>query len=301
MTPSTLDAESTDAEPIDDPRKDVLELVHPVIQRVLEDSESATLAVGENLAEIVTTAEEFVEVLRSSVGVMGSSGEGSISHSLDLQSAATDAYVGDLRAVITDNSLIAERVIETTGAVSSAAQAVSEIASAARMLCFNTKIEAGRLGDLGRPFMVIADQMRALSEAIAESNDHISELTGTLSPLLGEVKSSAHALEGRTDEFTALFARHREGIQSMSRDLQSTTSGAMAEGDRRLSDILARSADSLVALQIQDVISQRLRKVRSQLQSMDEGEDNQSGENAFLSDDLDPNKETMDAGAMELF
>ena len=187
---STLDAESIDAEPIDDPRKDVFDLVHPVIQRVLEDSESATLAVGENLAETVATAEEFVEVLRASVGVMGSRGEGSISHRLDLQGAATDAYVGDLRAIITDNSLIAERVIETTGAVSSAAQAVSEIASAARVLCFNTKSEAGRLGDLGRPFMVIADQMRALSESIAESNDHISELTGPRVRCLAKSKAA---------------------------------------------------------------------------------------------------------------
>ena len=56
-----------------------------------------------------------------------------------------------------------------------------------------------------------------------------------------------------------------------------------------------------MALQIQDVISQRLRKVQSQLQSMDEGEATSSGENVYLSDDLDPNKETMDAGAMELF
>ncbi|QDV09956.1 Methyl-accepting chemotaxis protein McpC [Planctomycetes bacterium Poly30] len=272
------------------------------VEKVLQDSEYATLALGANLSEIVAKAEEFVEQLQGSVGVIGSSGEGSISHTLDLQTAATDAFVRDLGVVIADNSNIADRVIETTGNVSEAAQAVSDVASAARMLCFNTKIEAGRLGDLGRPFIVIADQMRELSEAIAQSNDRISLLTAALTPLLKEVKSSVHSLQGRTSEFTVQNGEHREAIQTMSRKLQNATADTIAAGDEKLAEIIARSGDSLVALQTQDIVSQRLRKILTLVASLADNADAKHPQDiGFLSEELPPSEDSLNAGEMELF
>ncbi len=154
--------------------------------------------------------------------------------------------------------------------------------------------------------MVIADQMRELSEAIAQSNDRISQLAATLSPLLSEVKSSVHALQGRTEDFTALHEVHREDIQGMSRKLQDATKETIAEGDKKLAEIIGRSGDSLVALQTQDIISQRLRKVLTHVRKA-EGTDSDADDPlifrdiGYLSDELPPSEDSMDAGEMELF
>lgn len=289
-----------------DSATDLHAAVSTEVERILQESESATLALGGNLSEIVNKAEEFVTQLRGSVGVIGSSGEGSIAHSLDQQRAATDSFVQDLSSVTSDNAAIADRVIETTGNVSEAAQSVSDVASAARMLCFNTKIEAGRLGDLGRPFMVIADQMRELSEAIAESNDQISQLTAALGPLLGDLKSSVQSLQGRTETFSGEYEGHREQIAALSQGLQNATAETLASGDEKLEQIISRSGDSLVALQTQDIVSQRLKRILTLMGSAAAMDGAGSSEPhpldvGFLSDDLPPSDENLNAGEMELF
>ena len=154
--------------------------------------------------------------------------------------------------------------------------------------------------------MVIADQMRELSEAIAESNDRISQLVSTLTPLLRDVKSSVRSLQGRTSEFTVQYEQHRDGIQSMSRQLQDATAETIATGDKTLAEIIGRSGDSLVALQTQDIISQRLRKLLTltSRHSEDEGLASDLAKidaPGYLSDDLPPSEESMNAGEMELF
>ncbi|MEM8710161.1 MAG: methyl-accepting chemotaxis protein [Planctomycetota bacterium] len=280
---------------------DLASIVESEVRHVLTDSEEATLTLGKNLSEIVSLAEQFVDQLQRSVGSIGSSGEGSISHSLELQADSTEKFVDDLGRVIADNSAIADRVLEATGAVSSAAESVADVASQARMLCFNTKIEAGRLGDLGRPFMVIADQMRELSEAIAASNERISELSADLTPLLGEVKTSVHALQGRKEEFTAQNDEHRMSIQSKSRELQDATAETIATGDDKLAEIISRSGESLVALQTQDLIAQRLRRILAAANPECTSEDPDLGTIGYLSDDLQPDGDSMGAGEMELF
>ena len=273
------------------------------IQHVLESSETATLALGEHLYAIVAKAEDFIQQLQGSIGSLGSTGEGSVKHVLDLQSAATDAFVNGLSQVTSENAAIADRVIETTDDVSQAAKSVSDVASQARMLCFNTKIEAGRLGDLGRPFMVIANQMRELSDAIAASNDRISELTSDLSPLLDEIKTSVHGLHGTTTNFTQQHQAHRENISGVSLKLQKTTAETLASGDKNLAEIIGRSAKSLEALQSQDVISQQLRKILSAIHA--EGDPSSLPEQfqhvGFVSDELVASDEGLLAGEMEMF
>ena len=273
------------------------------IQSVLEDSEVATLAIGEHLYAIVARAEEFVKELQGSVGVIGSTGEGSVANALDLQSAAADEFVRDLGEVTTENAAIADRVIENTDDVAKAAKSVSDVAAQARMLCFNTKIEAGRLGDLGRPFMIIADQMRELSDAIADSNDRISELTSDLSPLLDEIKASAQGLQVKTTDFTEQHQSHRESIGTVSRKLQDVTATALTSGDENLAEIIGRSSKSLEALQTQDIISQKLRKV---LATIHAGEDPATVPGkfqhvGFVSEDLAPGENRLQSGEMEMF
>ncbi len=283
--------------------QDLRDLMSAEIQHVLEDSETATLALGEHLYAIVAKAEEFIQQLQGSVGVIGSAGEGSIAHALDLQSAATDAFVSELGDVTSENAAIADRVIETTDDVSKAAQSVSDVAAQARMLCFNTKIEAGRLGDLGRPFMVIADRMRELSDAIAASNDRITELTSDLTPLLDEIKTSVHGLHGKTTGFTEQHKVHREEIGNVSQKLQRVTAETLTSGDENLAEIIGRSGKSLVALQTQDIISQKLRKILAAVHADETTREipEQFQHVGFVSEQLDPSKESLDSGEMEMF
>lgn len=294
----------------------VQDQVRDEVETILRDTESATLTLGSNLNSIVACAEEFVAEIQGSMASLTGSrtedDEESVHETLNRQCEAVDDFTHALKSEIERHAGVADEVLETTKTVAEAARAVSGVASQARMLCFNTKIEAGRLGDQGRPFMVIANQMRALSEAIADSNDRISLLADALSPLLTSLKSNVASLQGRTDTFAEEYADHRVRIGSVTRRLQDTASESLTTADAKLAKILEQSNDSLVSLQSQDIIAQRLRRILMLAAppdgdvegSITAGVHSGLFTSAYISEDLagsEPAEGSLESGEMELF
>lgn len=233
--------------------------VEATVEQVLKDTESATLSIGENLGDIVKLAESFVAQMQDSLGRVHSDDDAGVTSTLERQCVTVDEFVGEIQETVTSQGEVAARVIEMSKHVAEAAKLVASIAMQSRMLCFNTKIEAGRLGSMGRPFMVIADQMSELSEGIAASNEQITSLSEDLLPLLDEVRGTVDSLADRTSSFNDRFADQRERIHRATVELQQVAETSFVSGDEQLAAIIARSNDSLVALQGQDIVSQRLR------------------------------------------
>jgi hypothetical protein len=187
------------------------------------------------------------------------------------------------------------------------------------MLSLNTMIEANRLGALGRPFMVIAKEMRELAESIAASNQQISRLTGDLLPLVSQIETNLEALGGEARRFGERFDEQKERIGNVTRHLQDLVGSIQRLGDQRLAKIVERSNSSLVDLQMQDILSQRLRRLlclatgkcdepsmalsgKARQGGASVGELLARGEatQGFLSDSLEP-AGGLTAGEMELF
>lgn len=298
------------------------EEIRDEIDRILRETETATLSIGENLGEIVRRAEEFVGAIKDRMTSLDSGADGGVAGTLDSQCRTVEGFVTDLSAAVEEQSDVADKVIDTSKTVASAAQSVASISMQSRMLCLNTMIEAGRLGNLGRPFMVIADQMRELSEGIARSNEQISKLAVDLIPLLDDVKSNIASLKGRTDAFSEDFEEHRGKIHQVTTSLQETAEASLTLGDDKLASIIERSNSALVDMQLQDIVSQRLRRILRLAEGNDaedaralaDGVDG-SGPTAvelmkagavtdgYVSEQLEENDEEHDleAGDMELF
>ncbi|MCK5943310.1 MAG: methyl-accepting chemotaxis protein [Planctomycetes bacterium] len=228
---------------------------------MLGDTESATLSVSRDLGEVVDTAQAFLEDIKASLGDLQSDGQDSVGGKLEHQCTLVTSFLTELRESARLQRDAAERMLATSHKVAAAAASVSQIATASRVLCLNTMIEAGRLGDAGQPMIVIADQMRSLSEQIGKSNKEIGASIETLLPTLEDVGASSSRVEERANAFSGEFEVQATEVGQIADRLRQIAQTALDGGDRKMDTILGCSRSAITSLQTQDLVSQRLRRM----------------------------------------
>jgi len=234
---------------------------HGEIGAVLGETEQATLSVSSNLDQVVNAAQAFIGDIKGRLGDLDGGGEDGVSATLERQCTLVTDFLGELRECVQVQRDAAERMLATSHKVAASADSVSQISTASRVLCLNTMIEAGRLGDAGQPMIVIADQMRTLSEQIGKSNEEISSSINALLPTLEEVGASSSRVDERAASFSGEFEVQAAEVGSIAERLRETAHAALDGGDDKLDTILGSSRKAIENLQTQDLVSQRLRRV----------------------------------------
>lgn len=103
-----------------------------------------------------------------------------------------------------------------------------EIAGVARMtnmLALNAQVEAARAGAAGRGFMVVAQEVKAMSERTAAATDEIGKTLESLRRAAGEISGTNEAVLARTLRMTDEASRFAEAVGGID--------GAIAEVDRQ--------------------------------------------------------------------
>lgn len=230
------------------------------IHAVQDCTERATLAVGQELQAIVDAARNFIDQIRRNVGDLDSGGSGGVGEVLERQCRTVADFLAELQEAARSQRAAAEELQRTAKAVVAAAHSVSGVALTSKVLCMNTMIEAGRLGNAGLPMVVIADQMRTLSERVGKTNKEISASMNTLLPILEQVDLGTQRLQQRAKDFSQEFDRQREDVAAVAGRVQTTARGTLDAADGKLAVIVEHSHRALVQLQTQDIVSQRLQR-----------------------------------------
>ena len=233
------------------------------VDAVLHCTEAATIAISKDLERIVAEAQSFIVEIKTSLGALQNSGSGGscVSATLTHQCTAVTGFLTELKLVALQQRQAAGQMLKTSRAVDEAARSVSQISIASRLLCMNTMIEAGRLGAAGEPMVVIADQMRSLSEQIDRSNKEIAASMGKLLPILQDIDDSSARIETRAGQVAGDFAVRARDVGVIADQLQTTATAALGGSDRKLEAILGCSHRAIESLQTQDIVSQRLKRV----------------------------------------
>ncbi|MFN3244027.1 MAG: methyl-accepting chemotaxis protein [Planctomycetota bacterium] len=234
---------------------------HREVGAVLGETEQATLSVSSSLDQVVHAAQAFIGDIKGRLGDLEAGGEDGVSAKLERQCTLVTDFLAELRECVHVQRCAAERMLATSHKVAAAADSVSKISTASRVLCLNTMIEAGRLGDAGQPMIVIADQMRTLSEQIGKSNEEISSSINALLPTLEEVGASSTRVDERAASFSGEFEVQAAEVGDIAERLRETAHAALDGGDDKLDTILGNSRRAIENLQTQDLVSQRLRRV----------------------------------------
>ena len=240
----------------------VLEVLSRQVSAVADKGNSSTDELSRSFVDMASNANELV------TQVAGESGdESGIASVRQVLSSLLEKFQETNQAAATTGETLAQIESELVRVEECASQ-VRSIALQARLVSFNGRIEAERAGKHGEGFAVVADETGKLALAISSSNQEIGEaisglttkLRTTLESMETLVKSgesTAHECEKDVDDTLNQLMVYQHHLET---NLQRA---------RTTGDSLSRAiSESIIGLQFQDALSQRMRQVSNSLDSV---------------------------------
>jgi methyl-accepting chemotaxis protein len=135
---------------------------------------------------------------------------------------------------------IASRIAELgtyTGRIAEVLDAIREIADRSDLLALNASIEATRAGEAGRPFGLVAAEMRRLAERVTGS-------VGDVRTLLADIRGSGAATTSATAEARKIAESTTESARQITRvtQQQSTATEQVLQSTRHIAAVVSESA-----------------------------------------------------------
>jgi methyl-accepting chemotaxis protein len=226
------------------------------IAMVNEMTEREVLSAGASVEEIVRRASDHVSWLRDGLARFSDDQKNTLAHR---QTETIKSHVSDMGKRVTAHDECAQRAVDQVALMVEAATRIGTLSHEAKILAFNARIEAGRAsGAAGRCFSTIAEEMKRLSQSVAEANERVQTMASSLRTLLPQMAAQTHELRQRVDHFAEEANRQivegDEQAAEMRRDITSTLSSS----DDAVAQVLNDSHKALSHLQFQDVAAQRL-------------------------------------------
>ena len=155
----------------------LMELIRKIARSVSNVGKDAAEVRGvlEDTRKIVVTQREAMGALSSELAQVRSA-QKAISHSTDQSRSAVSRAANALEGVGNEVG----GIVQTLRLVSDAASEITKIALQTRLVAFNASVEAGRAGEAGRGFGVVADAVKALAGQVENSSKSIMGTVATL-------------------------------------------------------------------------------------------------------------------------
>ncbi|WP_149498992.1 methyl-accepting chemotaxis protein [Roseiconus lacunae] len=145
---------------------------------------------------------------------------------------------------------------------------IEDIANRSRMVSLNGQIEAARAGDFGDGFAVVASETGDLAQNVSEASKKIREVVDRLAESLRTTYQQTQDLVTVEQEATASCEQRVEEMLTSLAEYQTELENNL-ESTKTSSDELAGAITrSVMTLQFQDAVSQRLHHVTSTLSEM---------------------------------
>jgi methyl-accepting chemotaxis protein len=228
------------------------------INEVNSTTEREVLAAAASVAAVVSGATAHARrVNEMVVSIYGHDG-GGVAAAVARQSAGLRRFFTSVSRDIARQESAAERAQHHLLRITKAASDTAHLASAARLLALNARIEAARVGGHGNCFSTIAGEMQHLAEEITKANEFIDSVATRMSKDLPEVAESARALKASSEELsqdltvaTGEVEREVEGMRDMIRRI-------IDQSEHEMTALVTSSHAALSHMQFQDVIAQAL-------------------------------------------
>jgi methyl-accepting chemotaxis protein len=251
------------------------ETLMPVWSGHIESSrsqvETAISALAERFAGIVQQLDETARLSDMAADSITGSGDGGlvavfaqgerdlgqVVRSLETAMGAKAEMLGKIQAL--------EQYIDELQGM---AADVARIAQQTNLLALNAAIEAARAGEQGRSFAVVAQEVRQLSQASAETGRSIAAKVTTISEAIAATSKAAVASRAQDDAATKQSSEIIDGVLQQFR----RSTDALVESGSHLKsgrDYLQQEiSEALVHLQFQDRISQVMSHVRDSIDAV---------------------------------
>lgn len=139
-------------------------------------------------------------------------------------------------------------------------------------MALNANIEAGRLGDAGKGFKVVAEEIRKLLVRLEESLKDIVVVEGFVGIVVDikeNMKENIERLESRLEEVSGIKTE-LERVKELTGTYSSLFEEAIDNVNAQLAKASGAVDEGLTVFQFQDIISQKLNHIEQFLNHLDE-------------------------------
>jgi chromosome segregation ATPase len=238
----------------------------------LNDVNSTTsrevMGAASSVATVVERATEHMRRVKEMVGSLEGRNGGGVAAAVHHQADVLRRYFESVSRDIARQEETADRAQQSLQRITKAANDTAHLASAARLLALNARIEAARVGGHGNCFSTIAGEMQHLAEQITQANEFIDGLATRLSEDLPELAASARALRTSSEELTRDLTSATAQVEQETEDMRNVISEMMTQSDREMASLIGSSHEALSHLQFQDVVAQGLLRLEPALHEL---------------------------------
>ncbi|HEX5656853.1 MAG TPA: methyl-accepting chemotaxis protein [Polyangiales bacterium] len=243
-----------------------------LLMQRLNDVNSTTsrevMGAASSVAAVVERATEHVKRVKEMVGNLEGRNGGGVAAAVHHQADVLRRYFESVSRDIARQEETADRAQQSLQRITKAASDTAHLASAARLLALNARIEAARVGGHGNCFSTIAGEMQHLAEQITQANEFIDSLATRLSEDLPELAASARALRNSSEELTRDLTSATAQVEQETADMRNVIGEMMQQSDREMASLIGSSHEALSHLQFQDVVAQGLLRIEPALHEL---------------------------------
>ncbi|MEM7448479.1 MAG: methyl-accepting chemotaxis protein [Myxococcota bacterium] len=236
-----------------------LEAINERIEHAATLSEDAALETGSRINESLSLARSFLEQTQSLAAEVGT--DSAIAHALEALTQLVQDFVDTVQEELVSHRDVVRDALRAADEVSKAGRQIREIAQATYILNLNAQVEAARLGERGRAFAVITEQMTKLSASTSEANEAVEELAIRLSQDIPALAESSENLAKKHSEFGSEMSTSLKGLAKAEKHLRERFMGTLDQGEQNIQCIVEHSRIAVSRMQFQDPMVQALRQL----------------------------------------
>jgi methyl-accepting chemotaxis protein len=226
------------------------------------------LAAAGSVAMVVERATEHIKHVKEMVSSLDGKGGGGVAAAVAHQAEVLRRYFESVSRDIARQEETADRAQQNLQRITKAASDTAHLASAARLLALNARIEAARVGGHGNCFSTIAGEMQHLAEQITQANEFIDSVATRLAEDLPELAVSARALRTSSEELTRDLASATTVVEQETDRMRDVIGLMLTQSDREMATLISSSHEALSHLQFQDVVAQGLLRIEPLLHDL---------------------------------
>jgi len=249
--------------------KPCLDVLHEQIGGALSDSERAVVSVIEQITLLNGKAVQQRERISASI----QSGQ-HLTESTHQRVESNHRIIHDIEKRLGEQMQDLRSTLERTQAVGAEVlgltpliHVITSIAQQTQLLALNAEIEAARAGSAGRGFLVVANEVRKLSQQSNRAASEIAQQIHTTSTKVNREMKQAEASLQRydsSDEVTHLV-HELSGMQKSFAENSDLLLDVIREVDLNYIESVERLSQALGQIQFHDVMKQRLEHVQQTL------------------------------------
>lgn len=234
-------------------------------------------AAASSVAAVVDGATAHIRRVKEMVASIDGGGGGGVAAAVARQSESLRRFFDSVTRDIARQENVAERALQHLQRIAKAASDTAHLASAARLLALNARIEAARVGGNGNCFSTIAGEMQHLAEQITQANEFIDSLASRLSEDLPEVAASARALRSSSEALSDDLADATGQVEAETAAMRDVIKRMLEQSDQEMAYLITSSHEALSHLQFQDVVAQGLLRIEPALHGLQIGQAKELG------------------------